>query len=208
MRPPDALPGEMPQLPRPRRRRHDHVDPALLAALTAPASPVELVGEEQSLAMFRNSLPLLPARPRWRHAALTGKLATVLAVGALGLSGAGVATAAYTGSLPDTLQDVAHKTIKAPAAHHAKAVGPDPTGEAAYGLCNAFDKVKEHGKAKQQSVAFENLATAAGGAGKVAAYCATITKPNESPEPRTHSTGKPSHPTGKPSAKPGLTHRP
>ena len=76
-----------------------------------------------------------------RPAILATKLGVATVAGVFGLSG--VATAAYTGSLPDTLQDIAHKTIKAPKAHPpAQAVGPDATGEAAYGLCQAFAKDK------------------------------------------------------------------
>jgi hypothetical protein len=178
----DALPGDMPQLPRRRPRNHDHVEPVLLAALTAPATARETGDEQQALAVFRSNLPATPARARWSPAVI----ATALAVGAVGLSGAGVA-AAYTGSLPDPLQDVAHRTIRAPAVHHAKAVGPDPTGQAAYALCTAFDKANAHGKAKQKSVAFGNLATAAGGAEKVAAYCATVARPGSTPSP--HAAG-------------------
>lgn len=146
---------------------------------------------------------------------LTTKLATALAAGAVGLGGA--AAAAYTGSLPTTLQNAAHDTIGAPKAHHngsATPVGPDATGHAAYGLCTAFDKVKVHGKAKEKSVAYRNLVTAAGGADKVAAYCASVPKPGETPStaPSQHPTGKPSslptHPTGKPATNPGASHRP
>ena len=209
-----------------RRRADDlQVDPALLAALTAPATEAELAGETSARVAFRTTTTV-PAshrrRPAWRPAVLStllaSKLTTALAAGAVGLSGA--AAAAYTGSLPDTAQDVAHNTIHAPAAkHHAKPstapsatpVGPDATGPAAYGLCTAFDKERTHGKAAEKSIAYRNLATAAGGADKIAAYCATVPKPSDSPaagsgKPSTHPTGKPAsvpaHATGKPATVP------
>jgi hypothetical protein len=128
-------------------------DPALVPlaqALTAEATAQELAAEREALAAYRATTlarPGLLARPRfWRPAVLSTVLATKLgaaaAAGAVGLSGA--AAAAYTGNLPDTLQDVAHRTIKAPPAH---AKGPDASGPAAWGLCQAFakDKAKEHG---------------------------------------------------------------
>jgi hypothetical protein len=126
------------------RFRQDPQDPSLAAieaALTAPATPEELAGETAAVAAYR--AVSWRTDSRWRPAVLATKLGVATAVGVLGLSG--VATAAYTGSLPDTLQDVAHKTIKAPAAHPpAQAVGPDASGSAAYGLCQAFAKDKEH----------------------------------------------------------------
>jgi hypothetical protein len=210
-------------------------DPALAplhAALTAEPSAAEVAAQPDALLAFRavswgRAAGEAPARrPAWRPAVLSSvfstvfatKLSAALAAGTVGLSGA--AAAAYTGNLPDTLQDVAHDTIQAPAAHpNPKAsgtpVGPDATGPAAYGLCQAFDKDKEHGKAKEKSIAFRNLAEAAGGADKVEAYCATVPKPSDSPSAKTtgkptstpaHPTGKPTsvpaHPTGKPTAAP------
>jgi hypothetical protein len=196
-----ALPDEMHQLPRRPRRNHDQVELALLAALTAPATAQETAGEQQALAVFRSNVQLAPVRPRWSPAVV----ATALAVGLVGMSGAGVA-AAYTGSLPDTLQDVAHRTIRAPAVHHAKAVGPDPTGKAAYGLCTAFDKANAHGKAKQKSVAFGNLASAAGGAEKVAAYCATIPQPGATASPHPAGARPPQRTPPARGTRPGHDH--
>lgn len=125
-------------------RKHDQ-DPALAplqAALTAPPSAEELTGEQHALNAYR-AVSWREGRSFRRPAVLATKLGLATAAGVIGLSG--VATAAYTGSLPDTLQDVAHKTIKAPKAHPpAQAVGPDATGPAAYGLCQAF--VNEKGQ--------------------------------------------------------------
>ena len=45
-------------------------------------------------------------------------------------------------------------------------------GPAAYGLCKAFDRAAVRGDDVAASVAFRNLANAAGGASNVSAYCA------------------------------------
>jgi hypothetical protein len=128
-------------------------DPALAPvrdALTAPAAPDELAGEDQALAMFNARSWGRRSRPAfWRPAVLSTVIATKLgaaaAAGAVTLSGA--AAVAYTGNLPAGLQDVAHRTIKAPPAH---AKGPDATGPAAYGLCQAFAKDKDKNKDKDK----------------------------------------------------------
>jgi hypothetical protein len=56
------------------------------------------------------------------------------------------------------------------------AVGPDATGAARAGLCRAWQAGHgaDHGR-RADSVAFQALAAAAGGAGKVAAYCEDVT---------------------------------
>lgn len=206
---------------------------ALHDALTGPASAAELSGEDDAVALYRTSSAgrTSAARRLWRPAvlssALATKLLTALAAGAVGLGGA--ATVAYTGTLPDGLQDVAHNTIGAPAAHPKATpsrtpVGPDATGPAAWGLCQAFGKDKgnadnPHGKAGerghgQQSVAYRNLAEAAGvtatdsdtaAAAKIDAYCATVPKPSGSPEPE--STEPATHPTGAPDVLPNGKQR-
>ena len=88
------------------------------------------------------------------------------------------------------------------------AVGPDATGSAAHGLCTAWKAVAANGNRGKamDSVAFTNLAKAAGGADKIASWCATVTAPGASGE---HATGKPSTkgkpttvPTGKPATVP------
>lgn len=152
------------------------------------------------------------------------KVGAALAAGVVGFSG--VAAAAYTGSLPSGLQDLAHTTVGAPAANHGKSadhkpatgtktngVGPDAKGDAAFGLCNAWSHHQANGKAANNSVAFRNLATAAGGVNKIAAYCAKVPHPTgsetegpETDEPKSKPTSKPTtHPTGKPSTVPSAT---
>lgn len=80
-------------------------------------------------------------------------------------------------------------------------VGPDATGPAAFGLCNAWS----HGGLATVSVAYRNLAAAAGGADGIQAYCATIVKPGGG-SPTSHpGHGSPtSHPGhGSPTSHPG-----
>lgn len=54
-------------------------------------------------------------------------------------------------------------------------VGPDATGPAAFGLCNAFT----HGGLNSTSTAHEALANAAGGADSIGDYCATVPAPQD-----------------------------
>ena len=56
------------------------------------------------------------------------------------------------------------------------AVGPDATGGARAGLCRAWQAGKETDQGRRaDSVAFQALAAAAGGADKIAAYCKDVT---------------------------------
>lgn len=181
---------------------------ALLAS--APAEPEELRGEMRVLDAYRASVmsPVKSSssRPRpWRPLmlapALSAKLAALVGAGAVSVGG--LAAAAYAGTLPDTAQNFAHHAIGAPAApsesesHKAAPsstpVGPDASGQAAFGLCTAWDKVKDHGKAAEKAVAFRNLATAAGGEDKIAGYCATVPHSGA-----TASSSATSHPTSAP----------
>jgi hypothetical protein len=135
------------------------------------------------------------------------------------LSLGGFATAAFAGALPAPVQQFAHHTFGAPAARgtrptstqptrtHPSAAttpaGPDATGPAAFGLCTAWAHAKAHGNSSQQAVAFRNLAAAAGGASKVAAYCAAVPHPGPSSSRSSHPGGPPtSHSTGPPTSHP------
>jgi hypothetical protein len=198
----------------------------VLAALVAPASTDELAGEAVAMAEFRHqfgSSDLSHCRSRRRRptlltSLLSAKAAAVAAIAAVGV-GAAATTAAFAGALPDSLQNFAHHTIGAPAANQGKApsarptgsatpVGPNASGNAAFGLCTAYKHATEHGTAAQKAIAFRNLVKAAGGAGNVAAFCAAVPHPGSpSPhptgQPSTHPTGPPSpHPTGQPSTHP------
>jgi hypothetical protein len=112
--------------------------------------------------------------------------------------------------LPAAVQKIAHNSIAAPAAsakpsphqtHSAGApVGPDSAGRAAHGLCTAYSHAEAQDSAAQQAVAFRKLTAAAGGGGKVAAYCASA------PRPGAGAHDKPtSHATGRATSRPGHT---
>jgi hypothetical protein len=100
--------------------------------------------------------------------------------------------------LPAPVQRLAHDTIGAPAApsgspaktHLARNRTPVQSGAAgstAHRLCTAYTFAKAHGTAAQRAAAFHNLISAAGGAGKVAAFCGTAVHPGRS---GAHSGGK------------------
>lgn len=196
----------------------------VIAALNAPPVTSELAAEASALRAFRAAgRSGEPARSGLRrHPVLISLLSARLAAAAAAAAAValgGAAAAAYVGALPAPAQKLAHDIIGAPSAHptaqptpSATGVGPDATGPAAFGLCTAFAHLKAHGSAAEQAVAFRNLATAAGGAAKVTAFCAKVAHPGTTPsaEPTTHPTGKPSAlpsqvPTGRPSGKP-TTH--
>jgi hypothetical protein len=187
----------------------------VLAALKAGPARDELAGEAAALTEFREGLgvPGPGRRSRRRPGllpSLSARAAIAAAVAAMSLSG--LATAAYAGALPAPLQTFAHTTFGAPAAGASTGgspspSGPGPAGHAAYGLCTAWAHAKAHGTGTQKAVAFRNLAAAAGGAGRVGTYCATVPHPGASASSQPHGHGKPiSHPTphghGKPTSNP------
>ena len=206
----------------------------LLAALNAAPQDGELAGHARVLAEFRRrgGMPVHARRSARRRprllTSLTAKAAAAAAVAATALGG--VAAAAYTSTLPAPAQQFAHSVIGAPSPQpshrpgtpqpshrpgapqatpaRTDAVGPDATGPAASGLCTAYAHAKAHGTASQKAVAFRNLAAAAGGAAKIAAYCTAVPHPGNSQSSQsasapTHPAGHPtSHPTGKPSSHP------
>src|SRR5215471_4339696 len=185
-----------------------------LAALRARPARDELAGEAAALAEFchRAGVPVPVSRSRRRrHPLLTpllsARAAAAAAVAALSLGG--FATAAFAGALPAPAQQFAHHTFGAPPAnggqptstHPAAATtpaGPDATGPAAFGLCTAWAHAKAHGSPSQQATAFRNLATAAGGASNITAYCATVPHPGPSSSHTSHPAGPKAsrHPTG------------
>ncbi len=207
----------------------------LLRALAADPRPHELSGFEEPLASFRAAFPGTrpAARKTWRPSMLSTLLGAKLGATVAGVAVAlgGTAVAAYTGVLPTGAQSAAaHSTTGAPAASPKptgtakpssthEAVGPDATGPAAFGLCNAWShhqgKTKEAaddpgekaGEKAGDSVAFRNLAKAAGGEGKVAAYCAKIPHPGNGKGNGKGKDKKATHPTGKPTSSPTSTAR-
>jgi hypothetical protein len=155
---------------------------------------------------------------------LSAKLGATVAGVAVALGG--TAVAAYTGVLPTGVQNAAHTTVAAPAATAKptgtakpstthEPVGPDATGPAAFGLCNAWshhqgktkgpgdDPGEKAGEKPGDSVAFRNLAKAVGGEGKIATYCATIPHPGNSKDK--DKGKKATHPTGKATSSPTST---
>jgi hypothetical protein len=177
----------------------------LLAAATAKAAPEELAGERLAMASFaaamRSPPPTLsPRRTAVPRKVLTMKAAAAALVAALSLGGV---AAAASGLLPDQASPVADQapaTTGADAAAHglgqaaaanlggaanagsaagqgrASAVGPDVTGAARAGLCRAWQagQGSDHGR-RMDSVAYQALVDAAGGADQVAAYCEDVT---------------------------------
>jgi hypothetical protein len=110
------------QRPAPGAPPAEQVISELLAAASAPPSTSELSGEPRAVAAFAASRP---ATTGPRHARLVIRrrrpavgprvshgLAAAAALGALTLGG--VAAAAYTGSLPSSIQKLAHDHIGAP----------------------------------------------------------------------------------------------
>lgn len=192
----------------------------VLAVLTGPATEDELAGEAAALAEFRRR----PEEAAWSRAARRRRPRALMrlipapaaAAAALVLGLGGVATAAYTGSLPASLQRIAHGIIGAPDAAPGDqtgggGTGPAPTSPSALRLCTAYDHAKAAGTAAEQSAALRRLVQAAGGADKVSDYCATASSSATSPSSvrlgatptPAHST--PAHPTGKPTALPTAT---
>jgi hypothetical protein len=204
----------------------------LLRALAADPRPHELSGFEEPLASFRAAFPSTrpAARTTWRPSMLStllgAKLGATIAAESDAIPRPGEGAAPGAG--PAGAKQAAHTTTGAPAATPKptggakpstthEPVGPDATGPAAFGLCNAWShhqgKTKEAGEEPGEkagdSVAFRNLAKAAGGEGKIAAYCAKIPHPGNG---NGHGKGKgkdkkATHPTGKPTSHPTSTAR-
>jgi hypothetical protein len=198
---------------------------ALLAALNAAPQDGELAGHARVLAEFRHrgGRPVRVRRSARRRRRLLTSLLTARAAAAAAAAVAlgGVAAAAYTSTLPAPVQQFAHSVIGAPSPSPSAspsqrpgtpqatpastdAVGLDATGPAGFGLCTAYAHAKAHGTASQKAVAFRNLAAVAGGAAKIAAWCAAVPHPGSSQSSApAHLPGRPSsHPTGKPSSRP------
>ncbi|QGN58560.1 hypothetical protein GKE56_12440 [Nostocoides sp. HKS02] len=217
-----------------------------VAAMTADAHPSELSGFDRPLASYRSAFPVSrPSRPTgWRRSMLSSLVGTTLGATIAGVAVAlgGTAVVAYTAAIPPSAHQSVHVPVGTPttetetdatetatetadgtktssASGSATPVGPDATGPAAFGLCTAWTHHQSSPGASKDSVAFKNLATAAGGEGNIAAYCATITHPGTTSHPTAKATshpgatshrngkgkgkGKPSsHPTGKPSTVP------
>ena len=161
----------------------------LVKAARGPATPEELAGEGAAIAAFTAVVHADPSTLVPRRATMPSKLISVKAAAAVlaaVLSVGGVAAAA-TGLLPDRAAQQAtdHASSAAGGGSPAQAQGnggqgtangPDATGAAKDGLCQAWQSGQGSTNGKRMdSTAFQALATAAGGADKVAAYCQTST---------------------------------
>jgi hypothetical protein len=161
----------------------------LVKAARGPATPEELAGEAAAIAAFTAAVHADPSTLVPRRATMPSKLISVKAAAAVlaaVLSVGGVAAAA-TGLLPDRAAQQAtdHASSAAGGGSAAQAQGnggqgtangPDATGAAKAGLCQAWQSGQGSTNGKRMdSTAFQALATAAGGADKVAAYCQTST---------------------------------
>ena len=176
----------------------------LLAAATAPAAPEELAGEQLVMAEFaavmRSHAPtLVPRRTAVPRKVFTMKAAAAALVAVLSVGGV---AAAANGLLPGQASPVTDRPPATTATAAAgqgvgaaarvdlggaaqagatdaqgreSAVGPDATAAARAGLCRAWQAGEDadHGS-RADSVAFQALVAAAGGADKVAAYCEDV----------------------------------
>jgi hypothetical protein len=194
----------------------------LLAAATAPGAPKELAGQQLATAEFAAVMPSHPPTFGPRRTAVPSKVFTLKAAAAAlaaVLSIGGIAAAA-TGLLPgqaSSVADQAPATTGTDAAAHGlggaavanvggtaqagsadgkgreSAVGPDATGAARAGLCRAWQAGQgaDNGR-RMDSVAFQALATAAGGADNVAAYCEDVAAASSTSD---HGQGQASPPS-------------
>jgi hypothetical protein len=199
-------------------------DPSLapvVRALTAEPTGRELDGLAPALAALRARATNQPTRTRRRtmFATVVGvKLGATLGGVAAGLVGVGtvvlVSTHVPSAQLPAGIDGPAQPRPAA-VSTTATAQGPDANGPAKHGLCTAW-KARSGNPGSQgnadRSVAFGNLVRAAGGAGKVAAFCADVTAPgasgnrgggNGAGKGNGHATAKPTKPRGGKPDKPG-----
>ena len=190
-----------------------------IAALRVAPGVHELAGEPAARAVYRRRFgrPARPARANRRRKRVLGSVLTAKVAVAAAVAAGALTSAAFAGVLPAPVQNLAHRTLDAPAPHMtAPARQPAAPGSAATdadGLCHAWAHAKADGRPGEKAVAFRNLAAAAGGAAQVTAYCAAAAHPGTQPPGQQvgHPQGKPSaasspnpagHPTGKPASHP------
>lgn len=162
----------------------------------------------------RPGQPVTARRPRPKATTVTGRSRTaVLALTALSLSVVslgGLGVAASAGVLPTPIQQALHDAVGAPAPGAAgtssgrqpvapptagtarptsRVLHPTAASAAAAGLCRAWSTDQAKGTARERSVAYQKLTTAAGGHTKVQAYCATALAPKPSRGAPTASVG-------------------
>ena len=181
-------------------------DPAVdeaLAALTAAPRRHELEGLAAPLAAYRSTFSSMPAVAGGarRAAVLSGftglvgaKAAAAVGGIALGLGATALVAAVSlspTAMSPRPLTPGGASASSTPTAGSSgsstptpsatkSGVGPDATGPAAHGLCTAWANHAAKGDSPAlDTPPMRNLAEAAGGADKVAAYCATVPHPGK-----------------------------
>ncbi len=122
-------------------------------------------------------------RPRRPPVPLTARLAATLLAAATGLGGA---AAAYADALPGPIQELAHRTIDAPAAGHGSS--RLPAVRPASRPCAARKHAGMYGPQRASAAALPTVAGAAGGGAYVVAQCAGRPGPGAGP---TGSQGDP-----------------
>lgn len=206
----------------------------LVSALTAPATAAELTAEETYLQLFDSVAAEAGAETQdttstegkpMRTIVIGSRAAIAAAVAVIAVSGA---AAAFTGTLPGSLQASAHRYLGAPtgqpAADPSDSPSDEPTGtptetgtaqptsgstasrtagigpDATGPAAVGLCTAWTHGGLATTSVAYRNLQTAAGGSTGITAYCAGVFATGK---PGSHGTGSPtSHPTGSPTDHP------
>jgi hypothetical protein len=100
--------------------------------------------------------------------------------------------------------DAAAATGSAPGKPSDHATGPDASGPARHGLCQAWlaGQGDEHGK-REESTAFQALAAAAGGADRIPAYCQA-----DADASATHGQRPTAPPSTRPAQRPDSGHQP
>src|SRR6478672_3031188 len=178
----------------------EHALHHLMRAAKAPATERELATEASVLAAYSahvSGVSQIPPSPLHRRLHMLSTLPAGLIASA---AAAAVASQPTAESAPETSTEDATRTTPTDSATGTAtpSSGPDATGPAAFGLCNAF----KHGGLATTSVAYAALVKAADGAGKVADYCAKVSHPGATARPGGSPTD---HPTGEPTGLPTHT---
>jgi hypothetical protein len=142
---------------------------AVLDAARRPGDARELAGEAAARAAFRDHHRT--HSPRRRHVLSKGFSVKAAIAAAGALSVVGVAAAA-TDNLPGTLGAAAHGAAAGAAASERAGDSGGPAQAARLGLCEAAGR---SAAAAERGPAADALATLAGGADRVGAYCAEVT---------------------------------
>ena len=189
---------------------------AWLDAVRGPGQQQELAGLDRALDMFATEMdtpPLQGQRPikshepgqhSRRHVGSRAARASAISVAGVVLFG-GTAAAAFTGSLPPPLQNLAHTIPGVPAARTGKTNNPPATSTAPTSQGNSGSRggpaatptVRASAASNNTEV---NPSRQPSQGGKQTSHPSPLNKPSG------HTTGKPSTPPGKPNAHP--THKP